>query len=292
MPTSNFVSGLNSRVGRLGVFATFLAVLSPALAQGDANKGQYIANAAGCAGCHTAPGTPRFSGGRELATPFGTFYGPNITPHPSAGIGRWSEANFIVAMRFGRRPDGAHYFPAFPYTSFTKIADADLKDLYAYLRGLPPSSQPSKPHQLRFPFGLRILLWGWKWLYFVPGAFVPDPAIGATRNRGAYLVEALGHCSECHTPRNFLGGPRKGRHLAGGKLPDGRTANLTQTRLKRLDNKQLSEFLRTGATPEGDVPSDTMDEVIRNTTSQLSAPDLAAMIAYLRSLKPLPEEPK
>jgi mono/diheme cytochrome c family protein len=284
---------LNSAAGRL-VAAALLAVSSLACAQGDAKRGEYLAKAGGCLGCHTdsRPGAPRFAGGRELATPFGRFYGPNITPHPTAGIGRWSEADFVAAMRFGRRADGAHYFPAFPYPSFTRIVDADLKDLYAYLRSLAPSAQPSKAHELRFPFGFRFLLWGWKWLYFVPGAFAPDPARSAMLNRGAYLADALGHCGECHTPRNFLGGPKKGRYLAGGKLPEGRTPNLTPTRLKRWDDRQLTEFLRTGATPQGDVPSEIMEEVIRNTTSQLTAQDLAAVIAHLRSTPPLPDEPK
>lgn len=285
---------MNSIVGRLGVAAAILVGFPIAWAQGDARQGEYLAKAGGCVGCHTdtKPHAPRFAGGRELVTPFGKFYGPNITPHPDAGIGRWGEGDFVAAMRFGLRPDGAHHFPAFPYTSFTKIAEADLKDLYAYLRSLPPSSQPNKSHELRFPFGLRFLLRGWKWLYFAPGPFVPDPSRSATLNRGAYLVEALGHCSECHTPRNFLGGAKKDRYLAGGRLSEGRTPNLTPTRLKRWSDKQLAEFLRTGATPEGDVPSESMEEVIRSTTSQLTAPDLAAIIAYLRSLPPLPEAPK
>jgi mono/diheme cytochrome c family protein len=195
-------------------------------------------------------------------------------------------------MRLGLRPDGGHYFPAFPYTSFTKIVDADLKDLYAFLRSVPPSGEPNKQHELRFPFGLRSLVWGWKWLFLSSGGFVPDPARGSTLNRGAYLTDALGHCGECHTPRNSLGGLKNGRYLAGGKLPEGRTPNLTPTRLKRWSDRQLADFLRTGATPEGDVPSEIMEEVIRNTTSQLSAQDLAAMIAYLRSIPPLPDEPK
>jgi mono/diheme cytochrome c family protein len=277
--------------------AAALAIGAAALAcqaQGDAKKGEYLAKAGGCAGCHTGskPGATPFAGGRELATPFGKFYGPNITPHPDAGIGRWSEAGFIAAMRQGVRPDDAHYFPAFPYPSFTKIVDTDLKDLFAYLRSLPPSSQPSRAHELRFPFGFRFPLLGWKWLFFSPGPFVRDAPRSATLNRGAYLTDALGHCGECHTPRNFLGGANKGRYLAGGKLPEGRTPNLTPTRLKRWNDKQLADFLRTGATPEGDAPSDTMYEVIRNTTSQLTPQDLAAMIAYLRSLPPLPDEPK
>jgi mono/diheme cytochrome c family protein len=266
-----------------------------ALAQGDARRGQYLAKAGGCVGCHTEEkqGAVPFAGGRALKTPFGTFYGPNITPDQKAGIGRWSEADFLKAMRFGVRPDGAHYFPAFPYPSFTKIADPDLKDLWAYLRSLPPSARASQPHDLRFPFGFRFLLWGWKWLFFKPGPFAPEPSRSASLNRGGYLVDALGHCGECHTPRNFLGGPKKSRYLAGGKLPDGGYApNLTPTRLKKLGDKDLKDFLQNGQTPDGDVVAETMGEVIRNTTSQLTLPDLDALIAYLRSLPPLPEEPK
>jgi mono/diheme cytochrome c family protein len=285
---------LSSAVGRLGLAAALCIGLTLARAQGDAAKGEYLAKAAGCVGCHTdiRSGAPRFAGGREIATPFGKFFGPNITPDPGAGIGRWSEADFIAAMRFGLRPDGSHSFPVFPYVSFTKITDADLKDLYAYLRTVPASSQPSKPHELRFPYGFRFLLRFWKWLYLVPGPFLPDAARGEAWNRGAYLADALGHCSECHTPRDFLGGPKQSRYLAGGRLLEGRTPNLTPSRLKRWNDAQLALFLRTGATPEGDVPSEVMDEVIRNTTSQLSATDLAALVAYLRSLPPLPDEPK
>jgi mono/diheme cytochrome c family protein len=210
----------------------------------------------------------------------------NITPHPDAGIGRWSEADFIRAMRQGRRPDGANYFPAFPYSSFTRIGDGDLKDLWAYLRTLPQSATPSRPHDLRFPFGFRILLWPWKWLFFRAGPMDAS-------NRGAYLAEALGHCGECHTPRNFLGGLRKARHMGGAKLGDGAAAsNITPTRMKRLSDAELAEFLKFGQWPDGDIVGETMGEVIRNSTSQLTAQDLQALIAYLRSLPPLPDEAK
>ena len=267
----------------------------PALAQGDAKRGEYLVKAGGCVGCHTEDkkGAVPFAGGRALKTPFGTFYGPNITPHPQAGIGRWSEADFLRAMREGRRPDGAHYFPAFPYPSFTKIADADLRDLFAYLRSLPPSATPSRRHELRFPYRYRFLLWGWKWLFFTPGPFVPDPTRDAKVNRGAYLSEALGHCGECHTPRNFLGGPKKDRHFAGGRLADGGAVpNLTPTRLRKWGDKDLKDFLQTGQTADGDIVAEAMGEVIRNTTSQITSPDLDAVIAYLRALPALPDEPK
>ena len=267
----------------------------PAFAQGDAKRGEYLAAAGGCIGCHTEErkGATPFAGGRALKTPFGTFFGPNITADAKSGLGRWSEADFMRAMREGRRPDGANYYPAFPYPSFTKIADSDLRDLWAYLRTLPPSAQPSKPHALRFPFGYRFLLWGWKWLFFRPGAFVPAPDRSAQANRGAYLVEALGHCGECHTPRNLLGGPKRGRYLAGGKLPgDGTASNLTPTRLKKWSDGELKDFFQTGLGPDGDIVAEAMGEVVRNTTSKLGGADLDALIAYLRTVPPLPVEPK
>jgi len=273
----------------------FLLLAGVAVAQGDAKRGEYLAAAAGCIGCHTETrqGAVPFAGGRALQTPFGTFYGPNITPDPQAGIGRWTPADFVRAMREGRRPDGAHYFPAFPYPSFTRISDADLGDLWAYLGTLKPSAQPSRPHELGFFFRWRFLIAIWKWLFFAPGPFQPDAGKSAAVNRGAYLVQALGHCGECHTPRNFLGAPKKDRALAGAKLGEGTSApNLTPTRLKRYDDGELKDILKSGLFPDGDVLGDTMSEVVRNTTSKLTAPDLDALIAYLRSLAPLPAEPK
>jgi mono/diheme cytochrome c family protein len=266
-------------------------VCAVALAQGDAKRGQYLAAAGGCLGCHTEEkdkATP-FAGGRALKTPFGTFYGPNITPQKQAGIGAWTDADFIRAMREGRRPDGAHYFPAFPYPSFTLIDDADLRDLWAYLRALPPSDRPSRPHELGILYRWRFLLWGWKWLFFTPGPFVPDPKATAVVNRGAYLTRALGHCGECHTPRNFLGGVKKDRYLAGEKDV---APNLTPTRLKKWGDSDLKSFLTTGLTSDGDVPAKEMGEVIANTTSKLTPQDLDAVIAFLRTLPPLPEPEK
>lgn len=265
-----------------------------AFAQGDPKRGLYLSKAAGCLGCHTEakPDAQAYAGGRELKTPFGTFYGPNITPHPQAGIGRWSEQDFARAMRQGVRPDGAHYYPAFPYPSFTRITDQDLRDLWAYLRSLPQSSRTNRSHELGFPFNWRWLVWGWKLLFFSPAPFTPDPARSETINRGAYLVNALGHCSECHTPRNFLGGPKKSRHLAGAKVGEATATNLTPTGLKKSSDEYLRDILQTAMTPEGDVLSESMAEVVQNTTSQLTREDLDALIAYLRSLPPLPDEAK
>ncbi|HKQ27120.1 MAG TPA: cytochrome c [Burkholderiales bacterium] len=266
-----------------------------ASAQGDAKRGLYISKAAGCLGCHTESksNAQPYAGGRPLTTPFGTFFGPNITPDASAGLGRWTEQDFIRALREGRRPDGAHYFPAFPYGSFTRITDQDLRDLWAYLRSLPPSNRANQPHQLRFPFAWRWPLWGWKLLFFTPGPFTPDPNKDQVVNRGAYLVNALGHCGECHTPRNFLGGLKRQRHLAGSKLGENLVApNLTPARQQKNTDRDLKELLQTGMTAEGDVLSEAMAEVVQNTTSQLTPQDLDALIAYLRSLPALPDEPK
>jgi mono/diheme cytochrome c family protein len=272
-----------------------LLAAGSAFAQGDAKRGEYLAKAGGCVGCHTEEkeGATPFAGGRALETPFGTFFGPNITPDKTAGIGNWTEADFIRALRQGDRPDGKNYFPAFPYPSFTKIVDADLKDLWAYLRTLPPSAKPSREHDLWFIFGWRWLVSIWKWLYFTPGPFANIPALSGIANRGAYLVQALGHCGECHTPRNFLGGPKSDRTLAGGKGPDGKNVpNLTPTGLKKQGDKEIKDFLVTGLTAEGDVAAEAMGEVVKNTTSQLTAADLDAIIAYLRTLPPLPSEKK
>lgn len=277
-------------------FAALFACAMHASAQGDAKRGAYLAKAAGCEGCHTEKkeGAAPYAGGRELKTPFGTFYGPNITPHPEAGIGRWSEADFQRALREGLRPDGAHYFPAFPYPSFTRITDTDARDLFAFFRSLQPNARKNRPHELRAPYGWRFMVGPWKWLYFTPGPFAADASRGAQLNRGAYLVDALGHCGECHTPRNFLGGTKRDRQLAGtASGPEGKSVpNLTPAKLKKWDDRDLREFLQSGLTPDGDVAAEAMGEVVRNTTSQLSAEDLAAMIAYLRALPALADEPK
>ena len=276
----------------LALCCALLVGIGAAFAQGDAKKGQYLAKAAGCMGCHTdtAAGATPYAGGRMLDTPFGKFYGPNITPHQQHGLGKWTEADFRRALRLGERPDGTHYFPAFPYLSFTGITDADMRDLWVYLQTLPAANRPNRAHELRFPFGWRFLVTFWKWLFFSPQAFVANPQAGAQVNRGAYLVNALGHCGECHTPRNFLGGPKTDRRLAGGVLAEGRVPNLTPTRLKKWDDPQLKKFLGSGVTPEGDATADTMYEVIRNTTSQLTPEDLGALVAYLRELAPVADE--
>ena len=269
--------------------------LEYASAQGNAMHGHYLVKAGGCLSCHTEDkkNAVAFAGGRALKTPFGTFFAPNITPHLQRGIGNWTEADFIRALRHGLRPDGSNYFPAFPYPSFTKIVDNDLHDLWLYLRTLPPSNRVNQEHNLRFPFGWRFLVTTWKLLFFTPEPNIMVRGLSQITNRGAYLVQALGHCGECHTPRNFLGGPKQDRFLAGGKGPDGKDIpNLTPARLLKWSDQELRGFLSTGVMPDGDVPSEIMGEVIRNTTSQLTSEDLVALIAYLRTLPSLPDEPR
>jgi mono/diheme cytochrome c family protein len=283
---------LATRIIAAVIILLWLSIVS-VWAGGDVKRGEYLAVAANCVGCHTAEmkGAVPYAGGHVLKTPFGTFYGPNITRHDEQGIGRWNELDFFRAMRLGTRPDGAAYYPAFPYLSYTMVTDNDLRDLWAYLQILPPINTPSRKHDLSILFGWRFPLKLWKWFFFTPGAFVPDLKQTPKVNRGAYLVRALGHCSECHTPRNLLGGPVQSRYMAGGTGPDGKKVpNLTPARLKKWSDKDLKEFMVTGLFPDGDVVNETMGIVIRNSTSKLVSVDLDGMIAYLRSLPRIENE--
>ena len=279
----------------LGVLlAALLASAEPALADADAERGKYIFHAAGCAACHTdkkGKGAP-LAGGRKLKTSFGIFHSPNITPDPENGIGRWSDGDFIRALRQGVAPDGSHYFPVFPYPSYTGITDRDLLDLKAYLFTLPAAKTVNKPHDVSPPFGWRFLVPVWKALYFTPGPFRPDPGRSEEWNRGAYLVTALGHCGECHTPRGALGAPTAGMALAGTtEGPEGGLIpNITpdkETGIGRWPDGDLEELLKSGMLPDGDFVGDAMGDVVDDTTGRLKGTDLKAIILYLRSLPPV-----
>ncbi len=257
-------------------------------------QGAYVYHAAGCQACHTDSKNqgPLLGGGPPLKTPFGTFYGPNITADPEHGIGRWSDADFLRALREGRAPDGGHYFPVFPYTSFTGMSDEDALALKAYIFSLPTSDRPNRPHKVDFPFGWRFLMTFWKWLFFTAGPMTANPERDPVWNRGAYLARALGHCGECHTPRNGLGAPDQDRVLAGtlegpegGKVP-----NITpepETGIGDWSDRDLLFLLRTGLVPSGDVVGGAMGEVIENTTSKLTEADQQALVVYLRSVVPV-----
>lgn len=268
------------------------ASAEPAALSEAAQRGAYIFRAAGCYGCHTdekGGGAP-LAGGRALKTPFGTFYSPNITPHPEHGIGAWSDDDFLAALRHGESPGGDPYYPAFPYTSYTGMSDGDIADLRAYLFAQAPVDRANQPHDLDFPYNLRFTLDIWKALYFEAGAFEPEADRDAAWNRGAYLTRHLGHCGECHSPRGALGAVDMDRELAGNPQgPDGgKVPNLTPGKngLAEWSESDIVWALRDGLTPEGDYLSDSMGEVIEHGTSHLTAEDLAAIAKYIKSLPP------
>jgi len=267
----------------------------------NVDNGRTMFNVGGCASCHAVPNTDpdkvdrtRLGGGLALNSPFGTFYAPNISPDPSDGIGNWSEANFITALWKGTAPDGSNLYPAFPYTSYHLMAVTDTRDLFAYLKSLPPVLGKIRGHDLSFPFNVRRLLGGWKLLFLQSGTYVPEASKSAQWNRGAYLVNGPGHCAECHSPRNALGAIIESERFAGGPSPDGNgwVPNITPFGLGKsvLGNvewteKDIASFLGDGMNPVGDVAGGAMTEVIRN-TSLLGPEDRAAMANYIASLPP------
>jgi mono/diheme cytochrome c family protein len=279
----------------LTIPATVAASSLPAH-QANLANGQAMFNAGGCASCHAVPNQPdrlKLGGGLAIPSPFGTFYAPNISPDPGDGIGRWSEADFVTALVKGTSPSGAHYYPAFPYTSYQRATTDDVRDLFAYLKTLAPVSGRVRDHDMPFPFNIRRTLGGWKLLFLDGKPFVADPARSATWNRGSYLVNGLGHCAECHSPRNLLGGIVEAQRFAGGPNPEGEgwVPNITQKRLGDWSVKDIGYFLETGMTPDGDTAGGSMARVIKN-TSQLSPADRAAMAEYLKSLPPVEGPPR
>lgn len=261
-------------------------------------NGESMFNIGGCSSCHAVPNDSpakvdpkRLGGGLALKSPFGTFYAPNISPDPKDGIGNWSEANFVTALWKGTSDRRTNLYPAFPYTSYHYMRLDDVRDLFAYLKTLPPVQARSRRHELSFPFNERRLLGAWKLLFLGEGSWAPDPTKSAQFNRGAYLVNGPGHCAECHSPRNILGGIIESQRFAGGPAPDGDgwVPNITPFALQGGDEtwseKDIASFLGDGMTPSGDFAGGPMAEVIRN-TSLLSAEDRAAMANYLAALPP------
>jgi mono/diheme cytochrome c family protein len=276
--------------------AALITLLHAAPSKSDEDpvaRGAYLATAAGCANCHTdgAHGGKPYAGGLALGTPFGTFYSPNITPDPETGIGRWTDAQFLRALREGVRADGANLFPVFPYTSYTLILDEDARAIKAFLFSLPPVRQPNRSNDVSFPFSWRFLQNFWKLLFFEEGPFKPALDRSAAHNRGAYLVSALAHCGECHTPRNSLGGLDTDRFLAGAPPPgpDGKKApNITpdrQTGIGDWSEDDIVGVLTDGRTPTFDEVGGPMAEVVKD-TAQLTQEDRRAIAVYLRSVPP------
>ena len=209
-----------------GLAVILLVVSSPSSsrAQNSANasqvqQGEYLARAGDCVACHTAPTGPQFAGGRAMPTPFGTIYSTNITPDPETGIGKWNADDFYRVMHVGHMPDGGLIYPAMPFPSYTKVTRADSDAIFAYLKTIPAVHQPDRPNDLRFPYNNRSLVIGWRTLFFNEGDYTPDPHQSPEWNRGAYLVEGLGHCGMCHTPINALGGSSEAQAFQGGLIP-------------------------------------------------------------------------
>lgn len=263
----------------------------------DLANGKEMFYAGGCAACHAVPkqdDKTRLGGGLALGSPFGTFYVPNISPDRQDGIGGWTEAQFITAMTRGVSPAGEHLYPAFPYTSYQHMRYDDLRDLFAFLKTLPPVKGRVREHDLPFPFTMRRALGLWKLLYLDGQPFKPDPSQPAQWNRGAYLVNGPGHCAECHSPRNFLGAVIPSLRYSGGPSPDGQggVPNITQFKLKSWTVSDIAGMLSTGFTPDADSVGGTMAEVVRS-MAQIGAADRQAIAIYIKSLPPVEsEEPR
>jgi mono/diheme cytochrome c family protein len=267
----------------------------------NVDNGRTMFWAGGCASCHATPqpndktkageDKTKLGGGLALKSPFGTFHVPNISSDRNDGIGGWSEAQFVTAMTKGSA-DGVHLYPAFPYTSYAHMKIEDVRDLFAFLKTLPAVQGSVPDHELGFPFNIRRATGVWKLLFFDATPFRPDPSKPVEWNRGAYLVNGPGHCAECHSPRNVLGGIIASQRFAGGPNPvgEGWIPNITQKGLADYSDKDIAEILTSGQMPNGDSVGGPMVEVVR-TTAQLSDQDRAAIAVYIKSLPPV-EGPK
>lgn len=267
-----------------------------AASTGNTERGAYILRLAGCATCHTAPKGGKFlAGGRELKSPFGSFFPPNITPDPETGIGDWSDEDFVRALREGKSPEGRPYYPAFPYTSYTRMIRQDMVDLKAYLDTLEPVRNPVPDHKLRFPFSVRAGMYAWRALFFDTEPFSPDPTQNAAWNRGAYIVNGPGHCGECHTPRNLLGSMQRDRAFSGnpngpGNKPVPNITGHAKLGIKTWSADDVVSFLQIGIKPDGDFAGGAMTDVIDDATGELSETDVTAIATYLKSLPAIPAE--
>lgn len=295
-------------IGAIVGLAVFWFVTIPATIPASAltartpnlDNGKEMFFAGGCASCHAAQvkeadkyDPTRLPGGLGLHSPFGTFYVPNISPDPNDGIGRWSEADFATAMIKGTSPSGSHYYPAFPFASYQRMKLDDVRDVFAFIKTLPPVQGKVRDHDLPFPFNIRRTLGGWKFLFLEGQAFAPDPKQSAEWNRGAYLVNGPGHCAECHSPRNLMGGIVTSQRFAGGPNPEGEgwVPNITQKGMKDWSVKDIEYLLESGQTAEGDSVGGSMTAVIRN-TSKLTPQDRTAMAVYLKSLPAVDGPPR
>jgi mono/diheme cytochrome c family protein len=263
-----------------------------ALDGGDAARGRLIFTAGECASCHASPGQSdrlRLGGGLELASPYGTFTAPNISSDPKDGIGSWQPVDIANAVMSGVSPDGSHYYPILPYASYVHMQVGDVRDLIAYLRTLPAVSGRQPQPDLAAPFRIRRFVGLWKFLFLSRGRIDPDPAREAAWNRGHYLVEAVAHCAECHSTRNIFGAIKSDTRFAGGLDPEGvgYVPNITSARLADWSERDISEMLKTGRTPNHGRVGSTMVDVVTNAGS-LPQSDRDAIASYIKSLSSRP----
>lgn len=289
------LTGIAAVIAFAGFWFLTIPSVVPASALGphtpNLENGRTMFYAGGCASCHATPeqdDKTQLGGGLGLKSSFGTFFVPNISPDPDDGIGKWNEAQFVTALVKGTSPEGRHYYPAFPYTSFQRMNFDDLRDLFAFLKTLPAVQDTVQEHDLPIHFKIRRTLGIWKLLFLDGAPFKPDPTKSQQWNRGAYLVNGPGHCAECHSPRNFLGAIVAGQRFAGGPNLEGEgfIPNITPARIGNYSEKDIEEVLDTGDTPDGDRVGGAMVEVVRN-TSQLSPADRTAIAVYIKSLPPV-----
>lgn len=262
---------------------------APATMTSQIQRGEYLAKAADCVACHTAPGGKPFAGGFRFSLPFGAIYGTNITADKQTGIGNWSDDQFVAAVREGVSPHG-NLYPAMPYTSYTGMSRDDVLAIKAWLFSLPPVKQANRTNELSFPYNQR---WGmafWNLVFFNNQRFAPNPQQDEEWNRGAYLAGPLGHCAECHTPRNIGFGLKSGKALSGEVVQGWFAGNITpdkQTGIGEWTDAQLSQFLSTGHAEGRSSASGPMAEVVQNSTQYLTPEDNAALVKYLRHIEPV-----
>lgn len=253
-------------------------------------RGEYLARAGDCVACHTADKSRPFAGGLPIATPFGTFYTPNITPDPDTGIGSWTDADFLKAMHEGIGKGGERLYPTFPYAEYTKVTDSDILAIRAYLNTLAPVHYTPPANDVKFPFNQRWLMVFWNMLNFTEGRFVPDPKESPEWNRGAYLVEGLAHCEECHTPRNFTQGLKTSERFAGATQSGWHAFNITPHKTSGIGNwsdEDVAHYLSTGVVHGRANAAGPMAEVVADSTQYLTPEDLRSIAIYLRSVPPV-----
>lgn len=256
-------------------------------------RGKALTEAADCASCHTADPSKPFAGGKRIDTPFGGIYSPNLTPDRDTGIGAWSDSEFYRALRYGLRPDGSHYYPAFPYPYFTKMIRDDVLAIRAYLATLMPAHNRPPPPELRWPLNYRVVMRAWNFLFFRPGIFEPNQRKSAEWNRGGYLVTGAAHCGACHTPKNILGADKRGQAFGGGLVQGWfapRLDSAERSGLKSWSVDDIAEYLQSGRNGRSHADG-PMAEVVVNSTSKMNDADVRAIAVYLKDLPASAPEP-